>query len=533
MTLSTSNKINFVMTGSIAGGRGLEALLLLQQLPTSTPNFGRCIVVVWENEAEGALFEQIKALPHKVVIVPAPPRRSFGFMENQYKSLLAAMPFFSDDELIVRVRTDFNLVLPPLLTFLDKIAADGRSIANVLRGRIACGEISVLHPGRIQEFNFAGTKKALQLIGWCESYFTTDYIKVDMEPEFRWFGLQFVQNDPLFFYLYDKRDMRHLMRSFFDRHYVGGGAIPERLPAITKYIAWRIAHIALERFVCCLNLGGRNVSQDVLFNWRRPDISVFHDNIPDLRITSHSALADIAGLAPEAPNWVDFVAEATAVADKEAAQPGHTIELFEQEFGPPVETHATSGVDLISKANAPTHPDTSMKNLLDSLEAGRPRLAESFRDFPSPVLMTLRKSGSESLLIITDHLKSSDTLESQLVNRYAGFSITVFCGLVDQGQIRSACSLLEHLVSSNRADLLSELTRVVANRSTRFERTGEPDDLSPAELPNDPLNYDMLRDYFCCLREVANSGFPDDANLIRDALTTAKSAIASQLQPSV
>ena len=342
MNQPTGNTINFVMTGSIAGGRGLEALLLLRQLPLATPNFGRCIVVVWEHEAEGALFEQIKTMPCQIVIVPAPKRCSFGFMENQYKSLLAAMPYFSDDELIVRVRTDYNLVLLPLLSFLNKITDGGRSIAEVLRGRIACGEISVLHPGRIQEFNFAGTKKALRMIGWCESYFSKDYNQVDMEPEFRWFGLQFVQSDPLFFYCYDKRDMRHLMRGFFSRHYSSGEANPDKLPSITKYMAWRIAQISLERFICCLNLGGRNVSPDVLFNWRRHDVSKFHDNIPDLRITNHSSLADLAGLEPEVPHWVSFVDEAQSVADEERERPGHTIELFEREFGAPTETNATA-----------------------------------------------------------------------------------------------------------------------------------------------------------------------------------------------
>lgn len=494
-----TEKLNFIMTGSIAGGRGLEALLVLKQLPLVTPNYGRCIVVVWEKEAVGDVFEEIRRYPVKVVIAKEPKRTSFGFMEQQYKSLLAAMPYFDDDEVLVRIRTDYNFVLRSTIGFLDKIIAQGRSVARTLRGRIVCGEISILHPGRIQEFNFAATKKSLSMIGWCESFFTTDYNPVDMEPEFRWFGLQFVQADPLFHYCYENRNMRPLMRHFFDSYNVGCNANPDEFPSIVKYMCWRISNIALQKFICCLNLGGRNVAPEVVFNAKRADVSVYHDNIPDIRLTCHSTLADIADIAPASPKWKSFVAEAKDVLSREKRAPGTTIELFERTFPPNEQAgrYGRSSMRFQAQKKMPT--ETPLSRFVADTLGGQAVFFSSFRDYPSDILLGLRKANLEPTLLVAKHIILSEGLHDQMINRYTSFCVTVFCALISQKQFEVAGELLCYLADVEADTNISELVNVVANRSKRFPIFSREKGKKLYEVPEKALDYNMLQDFYCSL----------------------------------
>ncbi len=520
------------MTGSIAGGRGLEALLVLRQLPLATRHYGRCVVVVWEHEAHGDIFEALQRCPVELVVTRQPSRKSFGFMEQQYKSLLAAMPYFSDDDVLVRVRTDYNRVLPQVVAYLNRLIDADRKVSDVLRGRIVCGEISVLHPGRVQEFNFAATKKSLNLIGWCESFYTNDYNPVEMEPEFRWFGLQYVMAEPLFLYCYEHRNMRQDMRFFFDGFRSDGRLNPDVFPPIIPYMAWRIANLSLDRFVCCLNLGPRNVAPDVVFNADRPDMSMYHDNIPDLRLTSHSVMTDVAGLEPRSPNWASFIAAAHEVAQKETKSPGASIELYEELFGPPVSQRPTVADLPANKDNSGVDDEVTLvvNALLDKNAAH----FSSFRDYPSEILHALRVLDPDPLEALARHIAGSSDLSEQMTNRYATFCVVILCGLVDHERWDHAVMLLEFLAGETPSAALEELTRVVANRSRRFSGTRDPS-ITHYKQPEEAIEHDMLADLVCCLRRLQaelpsrqTTGRSDELALVTLSLSLATTALEAQ-----
>jgi len=520
-----TEKLNFIMTGSIAGGRGLEALLVLKQLPLATPNFGRCVVVVWEAEACGDVFDEIKRYPVQIIVAKEPKRTSFGFMEQQYKSLLAAMPHFEDDDILVRIRTDYNFVLNSTIALLNKVIAQGQSLVQFLRGRIVCGEISILHPGRIQEFNFAATKKSLSMIGWCESFFTTDYNPVDMEPEFRWFGLQFVQADPLFHYCYENRNMRQLMRGFFDTYYINGQANPDAFPSIIKYISWRISNIAREKFICCLNIGGRNIDPATVFNAKRADISVYHGNIPDIRLTSHSTLADVAGAAPVSPSWEAFTAEAKSVANKELAVSGSTIELFEQAFGGCDGAQQYWGHTASQKDTICPIGETPLSRFVEGLCSAGGVLFSSFRDYPSDVLLAFRNAGLEPTVLVANHIMLSDGLREQMVNRYASFCVTTFCSLAGLKQFETAAELLFFMAGDDKNRNLSELVGVVANRAQRFPKLHSEQVVLAYEVPKVSLDYNMILDFYCSLLQLKQAAVDGNKEIVDTALSLAKVSI--------
>lgn len=521
-----TEKLNFVMTGSIAGGRGLEALLVLRQLPLATDHFGRCVVVIWEKEAKGDIFDALKLLPVDILVTREPKRTSFGFMEQQYKSLLAAMPYFSDEDIIVRIRTDYNYVLSDTLGMLNRILDAGKSARDILRGRLICGEVSILYPGRIQEFNFAATKKTLRIIGWCESFFTNDYNPVAMEPEFRWFGLEFVRAEPLFHYCYENRNMRALMRRFFEDYYPNGRCDVAELPPITKYISWRIANIALERFICCLNLGPRNIDPNMVFNADKADVSVFHDNIPDIRLTSHSVLADIANIDPKSPNWSDFSAVAEDIAAEERKKPGHAIELFESTFGAGQDGSAILLHSGQGRKYASFEHTSDIFRLVDHLQDNTSVPFSSFRDYPSDILHALRSADKAATIHVADHILASTGLRSQMINRFATFCVTVLCRLTELGEIRKATNLLAFI--THEAGATEELVRVVAFRSKRFPAETTQSQNTHYELPEAAIEHDMLRDLVAALSSLAENASDANKTLTANAFDIASIALSSK-----
>lgn len=456
--MAAQKNMNFIMTGSILGGRGIEALATLQELIKIENS--RCLMVLWEDEIHTPVYEAIKALPVELLVIPPPSLQASGNMTRQHLSFVSALPFFKGDDYIVRVRTDHNCRLAPIMDYLNKAGHSGPDPAS---NRVVVGAVSLLLPGRVEDFNYAGPRRAFDRFMWCESYFSEDYLPnlnqpglggvtyFAAEPELRWAGLYYAMKNPVYSFLYSKYNRYDFAFRFILNHVKVGGGDPYSFPTIAKYLMWQLANDYRQDFVVVRDNPPPPCSPTKLFSFENDQLSELFDlpNNKDIRVSSQWVVDTLAGKGAKSDQWQEFLEPAIELSVKEKRSPGSIIEELEQFMSPA----RTSSAPRYSVSRLPQDIDEKSQALLSvSQSVSRSEPFSTLR-YAKSKLLAIRKANSAELDALLAQYEESGGVRGQHMDGFAAFFAALVSKLVDAGRNTIATDMLESVFGAGQHDI--------------------------------------------------------------------------------
>jgi len=496
------SKFNFIVTGSILGGRGVEALATLQEL-LRLGDAGRCLIVVWEDETHTPAFEAIKALPLEVLVIPPPSLQASGNMTRQHLSFVSALPFFEPDDFIVRVRTDHNCRLKAIM---DHLVENGPET-----GKVIVGAVSLLLPGRVEDFNYAGYRRDFDHFMWCESYFTEDYLPrmnkpglggqpyFSAEPELRWAGLYYAMKNPLFSFLYAKYNRYDFAYKFIEKHVKRKPCLPHNFPPIATYLMWKAANSYREDFLVVRDKPTLPAEPDALFSFADESLSQLVDlpNNKDIRISCQPVVDTVAGWGELSEQWQEFLAPALQLEAREKTSPGTVIDELERYMasaapnGPVYMDHRP-----MAQEKAATQGLLSVANQISQHEP-----FSTLRYAKSKLLAVRTATDSEVEALVAQY-DLSGGVAGQHMDGFAAFFATLVSKLIDMERNTQALQILE-TVFSESAHTIEQFIDTLKNCTTCYASDTNLQGIScdkeivkrAYELPDNFHEYHLLGDF--------------------------------------
>lgn len=313
-----SRRISFFVTGSLDPLRTLEFRGLLTalraRLSSGTIAAGRIIAVVDRTGPTDVAERLADEFDLELFFVSPPDMVEPGYMPNQYKFMKTALSLFEKDDILVKLRTDYNRSLHHVLDSLTELLAHR---PEVLTERLIVERASIVTPGRINDINLAGTKRNMERIATGEMMMTAKYGSVSHGAEFRWFGQLAVSHNPVFLNIWETIGFKRLAQALTARL---TGAEHDPDPDLTSYLLHLNCRFLNETVYIADQLppGPPPPLPDLeALAWGRTPYSMFERGLPDLRLCSQRLVDAI--LSPDAdPNGIyeNLRRAAQAVSDQ-------------------------------------------------------------------------------------------------------------------------------------------------------------------------------------------------------------------------
>ncbi|WDE09233.1 hypothetical protein SG34_031205 [Thalassomonas viridans] len=191
----------------------------------------RVVMSTWAGSVSAQTCEYLRGQGIEVLLQRDARMAGPGNMLRQYRQFAGGLALFSRDDIVIKMRTDWNIGLRDVLdstlacynTAGEKPAPEpfAHPDFQVLGEKVMVNRASLIYPARVQEVNFAAKKSTLEALTHCSAYhfgISDDKLLCEYGPEFTWFGYPFVSRFPLIQALLNKMDLRligqHLEQEF-------------------------------------------------------------------------------------------------------------------------------------------------------------------------------------------------------------------------------------------------------------------------------------------------------------------------------